>query len=285
MLGEAPRWHDGRLYVSDMNAEEVIAIDFDGNRETVVAVPGRPSGLGWLPNGDMLVASMRDAALMRFNGTSLELVSSVAPTSPLVNDMVVSADGRAYVGGMPDLYALVGDGADGSAMDVTIPRERLYLVDAAAESCRIVAEDLDFPNGVAITPDGRLLIVAETMATRLLAFDIDADGSLANQRVWAQLGSMLPDGLCLDAEGCAWVAVPEPSEARGFWRVTEGGEIKDQRRTERCAVAVMLGGPEGTDLFMLEATSIAVEDMAQTYTRGNSRLLADKVDVPGAALP
>ena len=230
MLAEAPRWHDGRLYVSDFYAKEVVALDLDGARESIVSVPGQPSGLGWLPNGDMLVASMRDATVMRFDGSSLEPVTAV-DASPVLNDMVVSDDGRAYVGGMPDLYTSLGDGSGTTAVDIELESECLYLIEPGERGeegrSRTVASEVEFPNGAVITSDGRCLIVAETMAMRLLAFDIEADGSLTNRRVWADLG-LMPDGICLDAEGCVWVAVPHPPEAHGFVRVAEGGELKER---------------------------------------------------------
>jgi sugar lactone lactonase YvrE len=284
MFAEAPRWHDGRLYASDFYAQEVVAIDLDGRREQVVAVPQQPSGLGFLPGGDLLIASMRDASVLRFDGTTLQRIASVE-ASPVLNDMVVSPEGRAYVGGMPDLYAMLGEGAT-TATEITIAPEHLYLVEPGAPGeparQRIVASDIEFPNGAVITPDGRTLIVAETMGLRLTAFDIEADGSLANRRVWAELGHM-PDGICLDAEGCIWVAVPDPPGSQGFLRVAEGGEIKDRVASDRPAAAVELGGPDGHDLFLLEAKVIAVNEMAQASVRGNGRVRIARADVPGAA--
>lgn len=286
MLAEAPRWHDGRLYASDFYAAEVVALDLAGNRETIVTVPGQPSGLGWLPNGDLLIASMRDARVLRFDGESLEVVANLSGGSAVLNDMVVSAAGHAYVGGMPDLYSLLGDSSDATAVDLELAPQPLYLVlPAAADGVsryRVVTDGLDFPNGAVITPDGRCLIVAESMAMRLLAFDIEPDGSLGNRRVWADLGHM-PDGICLDAEGCVWVAVPHPPETQGLLRVAEGGEIRARFPTERAAVAVELGGPEGDDVFIVEASVVAVERLAEASVRGNARVSVGKTAVPGAA--
>ncbi len=283
MLGESPRWHDGRLYVSDMYAGEVLALDLDGNRKTVVAVPGRPGGLGWLPDGDLLVVSMRNAAVMRFDGAALHHVVTLG--SALLNDMVVAADGRAYVGGLPDIEALLADRPHpGAALE--LPPDNVYLVELGDEgaSHRIAADDVDLPNGAVITAEGRQLIVAETLGRRLLAFEIDEIGSLTNRRVWAELDFMA-DGICLDAEGCVWVAAPEPSDARGFWRVAEGGEIKERVASDRHAVAVMLGGPEGDHLFMLEASAMSVDRAAEIGVPGNSRVTVARVEVPGAGLP
>jgi len=280
MLAESPRWHDGRLYVSDFYANEVVALDLKGNREVVVTVPGQPGGLGWLPDGGLLIVSMRDATLLRFDGESLHLVTDLSSSSAVLNDMVVSPDGRAYVGGMPDLYALLSDGT--TAVDIELPRQPLYLVDPATGESRVAAGDVAFPNGAVITPDGRRLIVAETMGPRLLAFDIEPDGSLTNRRVWAELDSM-PDGICLDAAGCVWVAVPHPAEEQGFIRVAEGGEITERIPSEWAAVAVELGGPDGEDLFMVEARVLAVERMAEASVRGNARVSVGKAAVPGCS--
>jgi len=278
MLAEAPRWHDGRLYASDFYAKEVVAIDLDGDREVIAVVPGQPGGLGWSPRGELLIVSMRDATVLRFDGGSLGAVADLSSSSAVLNDMVVSANGHAYVGGMPDLYSLLSEGV--TAVDVELPPQPLYMVDAGSGQSRIAADDIAFPNGAVITPDGRCLIVAETMGLRLLAFDIAPDGTLSNRRVWAELGRM-PDGICLDAEGCIWVAVPHPPEDQGVLRVAEGGEITDRIATEWSAVAVELGGPDGEDLFMVEARVLAVERMAEACVRGNARVSVGKVPVPG----
>jgi sugar lactone lactonase YvrE len=279
MVGECPRWHDGRLVVSDMYGEEVVAIGLDGSRETVVAVPGRPSGTGFLPNGDLLVVSMEEAAVLRFDGTSLTRVAA-AEASPLLNELVV-ADGRAYAGGMPDIAALLA-GREHPGAGLVMPTENLYLLEDG--SLRVVADGIDFPNGLVIAADGGTLVVAETLGRRLTAFDVQADGSLANRRVWAELDFMA-DGICLDAEGCIWVAAPEPADRRGFWRVAEGGEIMDRVPTERHAVAVMLGGPARDHLFMLDAAVLNVLEPDTMRVPGNGRVLVGRADVPGAGLP
>jgi sugar lactone lactonase YvrE len=272
MVGECPRWHDGRLYVSDMYGGEVVAIGLDGSRETVVAVPGRPAGTGFLPDGSLLVVSVEDAAVLRSDGTTL----AETDESPLLNELVV-ADGRAYVGGMPDIAALLAGGEHPGA-GLVMPTENLYLLEDGA--LRVVADGIDFPNGMAVTPDGGTLVVAETLGRRLTAFDVEADGSLANRRVWAELDFMA-DGICLDAEGCVWVAAPEPADRRGFWRVAEGGEIRDRVPSERHAVAVGLGGPERDHLFMLDAAVLNVLEPDTMCVPGNGRVLVGRADVPG----
>jgi sugar lactone lactonase YvrE len=276
MYAEAPRWHDGRLYVSDFYAQEVVAVGLDGSRESVVSVPQQPSGLGWLPDGDLLIASMKDAGVLRFDGASLEPVATLSPAT-WVNDMVVSAEGRAYVGGMPNFDALLADGR--RLVEVEFPRVELHLVEPDG-SARVVADGLHSPNGAAITPDGRTLILAESLTQRLLAFDIEPDGSLAGRRVWAELDGY-PDGICLDAEGCVWVAFVYPPEAHGFVRVAEGGEVVDRVSTDRAAVAVALGGPDGDDLFMVETAVVALDE-PEVHVRGNSRVRVGRTDVPAA---
>jgi len=286
MFAESPRWREGRLYLSDFYANEVVSLNLDGSRDVVVKVLGQPSGLGWLPNGDMLIAAMRDANVLRFDGNSLECVATARATSPMLNDMVVAASGRAYVGGTPDLYAMLRPGSGRTIDELKLPREHLYVVEPQTGSgpfrCAIAASELNIPNGMAITPDGQSLIVAETMANRLIAFDIQGDGSLANRRVWADLGEM-PDGICLDAEGCVWVAIPDPPEAQGFCRIAEGGEIMERLETDRSAIAVELGGDDGHDLFLVEAKVAAIARAAEARVRGNARVRVGKVDVPGAA--
>lgn len=266
---EGPRWHDGRLFFSDMHAHEVVAVDLNGCRETIVQVPQRPSGLGFLADGGMLVVSMVDRRLLRFDGTRLEPVAELGGMATFhCNDMVVDASGRAYVGNFGfDLYA-------GEA-----PRATCLVLVSADGQARVVADDLMFPNGTVITADGRTLIIAESFATRLTAFDIAADGSLSHRRVWATL-PVVPDGICLDAEGCVWVANPMPPG--GFVRVAEGGEIKDRiDLDDRAGFACMLGGPQRRTLFLLEAFSGDPEKSLP----GNGRIRTVEVDVPGAGLP
>ncbi len=243
---EGPRWHEGKLFFSDMHADAVISVDLDGNTETIVEVPAQPSGLGWLPDGRLLVVSMTDRRLMRLDSGGLSEVADISTLASYhCNDMVVDAQGRAYIGnfgsdhetGSPDPAELVLVETDGRA--------------------RVVADDLVFPNGVVITPDGLTLVVAETFAARLSAFDIESDGSLSNRRVWAQLQGAVPDGICLDAEGAIWVASPT---SRSFLRVLEGGEVTDSIEVQQMAIACMLGGPDGRTLFMLTSESTKREE-------------------------
>ena len=209
---EGPRWRDGKLWVSDMHDDRVLAVDLAGRRETVVEVPGQPSGLGWLPDGRLLIVSMTDRRLLRLDAAGLSVVADLSGVATFhCNDMVVDAHGRAYVGnfgydfeaGMPPRAATLA----------------LVLPDGTVH---VAADDLAFPNGTVLTPDGRTLIVAESFAARLTAFDVAADGTLSRRRIWAALEGAVPDGICLDAEGAIWVASPLSKEVL---RVREGGEV------------------------------------------------------------
>ncbi len=269
---EGPRWRDGWLWFSDMHEPAVMRVNLSGLLEVVVEVPGRPSGLGWLPDGRLLIVSMTDRRLVTLeaDGSLAEYadLSSVATSD--CNDMVVDERGRAYVGNFgSELADLVNAPAPAA----------LALVDAERR-VRAVAKDLLFPNGSVITPDGRTLIVGESFGARLTAFDIAPDGSLDNRRVWAEAGGLLPDGCCLDAEGGIWVA--SPSDAREVLRVVEGGDITHRLRSDRTPSACMLGGDDRRTLFVCTAGS---PDPVQAVARREGAIETVRVDVPGAGLP
>ncbi len=267
---EGPRWRDGRLWFSDMHAQEVVAVTPGGEREVVARVPGNPSGLGWLPDGRLLIVSMEDRRLLRreADGSLVEHADLSALATGRCNDMIVDASGRAYVGHFGfDLHARAGF------------QEASLLAVAPDGQAAVAAPALRFPNGAVITPDGGTLVVAETFGRRLTAFDIGDDGALSNRRVWAELG-VPPDGICLDAEGCIWVAVPRPG---GFLRVAEGGDVRARVDLEGWGgYACMLGGEEGRTLFLLEALTATPEEMSG---RGNGRIRTMEVDAPRAGLP
>jgi len=212
-FGEGPRWRDGSLWFSDMHAYEVVKVDLEGRRETVVGVPNWPSGLGWLPDGDLLIVSMTDRRLLRWDGRSLaEHADLTELASYHCNDMVVDGAGRAYVGNF---------GFDLHENKQPKPAE-LICVEPSGEA-RVVADEVLFPNGTVITPDGKTLIVGESWAARLTAFDVRPDGDLANRRVWAELpDGAVPDGICLDSNNGIWSASPSTNECL---RQVEGGEI------------------------------------------------------------
>jgi len=265
---ESPRWHEGALWFSDMHARQVMKLDLDGRAELVVEVPNDPSGLGWLPDGRLLVVSMQDRRLLRLDPDGLHAVADLsACTSFHCNDMVVDDQGRAYVGNFG--FDLHGGG--------TPTETNLALVRPGGE-IEVVARQLLFPNGTVITPDGGTLIVGESFGARLTAFDIAPDGTLSNRRIWAQLEKAVPDGICLDAEGGIWLASPVSAEVL---RVREGGEVTDRVSVETQAFACMLGGPERRTLFICTA---ADSDPAKTDSR-SGRIESVEVEVPGAGLP
>jgi len=240
VFGESPRWRDGRLWFSDMGAQHVAAVDLQGNSEVVASVPATPMGTGWLPDGRLLVVSSMDGRLLR-----REPDGSLATHADLTglgehpwSDMVVDDRGNAYVGN-------VGfDFPDGAFAPGTIA---LVTPDGAA---RQVADGVAFPNGMAVAPDNSLLIVAESYANRLTAFDIAADGGLSNRRVWADVGDGVPDGICLDAEDAVWYGdVPN----RRCVRVREGGEVLQTVDLDRGCFACVLGGEDRRTLFLMAA--------------------------------
>ena len=266
---EGPRWRERKLWFSDFYTHRVLTVDLDGRAETIVEVPQRPSGLGWTRSGELLVVSMLDRRLLRFDGKRLHLVADLSSlaTGPC-NDMVVDAAGRAYVGNF---------GYDRHAGEA----ERTTCIARIDPDGRVVraADDLVFPNGMVLSPDGKTLIVAETFAHRLTAFDVAADGTLAKRRVFADTPGCFPDGICLDAEGAVWVA-----NARGdrVQRFLQGGRVAQSVATPgRNSYACMLGGPARRTLFILTNTGSGPA-MAQ---KRDGRIETIEVDVPGAGLP
>jgi len=242
-FGEGPRWHENRLYFSDMHDNTVYAVDTSGNMETIVKLEGdEPSGLGWLPDGRMLIVSMRNRKLLALDGGALTEFADLSDIATYhCNDMVTDREGRSYVGNFGyDLHS-----------NAEFQKAALILVhpDGTTE---LAAEDLSFPNGTVITPDGKTLIVGESFGARLTAFDITPDGSLANRREWAKMDGAVPDGICLDEAGGIWVASPVSNEAL---RVIEGGEVTDRVKIDNQAYACMLGGQDGKTLFIMTSKS------------------------------
>jgi len=266
---EGPRWHEGRLWFSDMHRQRVLSVDLSGQPEEQAVVEGRPSGLGWLPDGRLLVVSMWDRKLLRQEPEGLVLHADLSGLASYhCNDMVVDAKGRAYVGNF-------GFDLDGGAEPRTA---ELIRVDADG-SAQVVARDLAFPNGSVLTPDGRTLVVGESFGARLTAFDVAEDGSLRNRRIWAQLEGAVPDGICLDAEGAIWVASPVSNQVL---RVREGGAVTRRIPVARMAIACMLGGPDRRTLFVLSAETTNPEKAARL---GSGRIEITRVEVPGAGRP
>lgn len=269
-FAEGPRWHEGRLYFSDMHAHEVVAMTPGGARETIYAADGAVSGLGWLPDGRMLVVSVEDLRLLRQEPDGSVSVHADLSTvaTYYANDMVVDAQGRAYVGNVGYRF-----------LEREKPKPaRLARVDPDG-SVHEAATDMMLANGSVITPDGKTLIVGESAGARLTAFDIAEDGSLANRRIWASISNGTPDGISLDAQGAIWIASPFTGE---FLRVLEGGEIADRIGVNRMAIACMLGGEDRRTLYAITSESASPE---KCRTRRDSRIEAYRIDVPGAGLP
>ena len=269
MFGEGPRWHDGSLWVSDMLGKAIYKIGLDGKKEKVAEVSGSPSGLGWLPDGRMLAVSMVDGVVLVFeDGCSTVYADLNSITGGTPNDMIVDRNGRAYVGNAGcNLFA----GLDPNPTN-------LMLIDS--DGVRQVADDLVFPNGMAISPDGKTLLVAETFAHQLTAFTIERDGSLSDRRVFAELPDRTPDGICLDAEGAVWASSPETSEVV---RVCDGGEITHSISLGgRFAAACVAGGPDRRTLFVVSS-----DTTPEKFVRGEStcRIEAYNIDIPGAGAP
>ncbi len=251
-FGEGPRWHQGKLWFSDFYDHAVKTVDMAGNVETKVVIDDQPSGLGWLPDGRLLIVAMRQRAVLRLEYDALVVHADLSDVATFhCNDMTVDSVGRAYVGNFGfDLDAAITGGNFAAAL-AEYQGAAIALVEPHGH-VRVAASALRFPNGMVISPDGGTLVVAESLGRRLTAFDVGIDGTFTNQRVWAELGDVVPDGICLDAEGAVWVA--DAASARCV-RVAEGGEILQEIATTRTCYACMLGGPDGRTLFMLTAES------------------------------
>ena len=270
VMGESPRWHDGRLWVCDWGAREILAITPGGRADVVVAdAPALPFCIDWLPDGRLLVVDGRGGRLLRreADGTFATHADLTAVAAPPWNDIVVDTSGNAYVGATgfdfpggefaPGLIALVTPGG----------------------AVRTVADGVAFPNGIAIAGDGRTLILAESYGNRLTAWDIAADGSLSGRRVWADLGDGVPDGICVDAEGAVWYAdVPN----RCCVRVREGGEVLARVGLDRGGFACMLGGADGTTLFAVASEWRGSAAIAQDRT---GQVVAVAAPAPHAGRP
>jgi sugar lactone lactonase YvrE len=278
-FGEGPRWHAGRLWFSDFYDHAVKSVDESGQVRTELEIDDQPSGLGWLPDGRLLVVAMHRRQLLRVDPDGVKVHAEISGVATHhTNDMVVDASGRAYVGNFGfDLdRELKARGVE--SVLASHPTAKLARVDPDGR-VHVAAEDLHFPNGCVITADGRTLIVAETLAMRLTAFDIAPDGALSNRRVWANLGMRAPDGICLDANGHVWIANAIAPECVLF---APGGEIIETVRTTQPSFACMLGGADRRTLYAMTAPS-SLPDIVSQSRQG--RIETARVATPGAGIP
>jgi sugar lactone lactonase YvrE len=275
--GESPRWHERKLWFSDIFGKKVMNVDFSGKAESVVDVPNLPSGLGWLPDGRLLIVS-GDGRILRQDPSGLSAVTDLSKLAVGINDMVVDHKGRAYVGSY---------GYDVRSYKPDQEVEAWITLVTPEGDVRVVADKMICPNGMVITSDGNMLIAADTFAKQLVAFNIEEDGSLTGRRVWAYMEAG-PDGICIDAEGAIWAATPNRGEVI---RLREGGEVTHRIKVSTTPLACMLGGPERRTLFIvtvdahndLDVDTLSNPEAAQ-IKRG-SRIEVVDVEVPGAGLP
>jgi sugar lactone lactonase YvrE len=272
VFGEQPRWHEDRLWFSDWGTQEVIAVDPEGNSEVILQAPSFPLCVDWLPDGRLLVVSSREGLLLRREPDgSLVTHGDLTGVSdpPAGNELVVDGRGNAYVN---------GGGFDLMAGEEFAPG--IVALVTPDGSARQVADGIEFPNGMLVTPDDSTLIVAESYAKRLTAFDIAADGGLSNRRVWADLDDGVPDGICMDAENAVWYAdVPN----RRCVRVREGGEVLHTIELDRGCFACALGGPDRRTLFMMATEWNGPANMFDGPRTG--QVLTVRAAAPGAGRP
>ena len=268
-FGEGPRWRDGQLWYSDFFQHRVYTVTTDGQQETILDLgEEQPSGLGWLPDGDLLVVGMLGRRILRYDGTEVTVHAELGHIATShCNDMVVDRRGNAYVGNFGFDYG-AGHAPAGAALALARPDG----------STLAVAEDLQFPNGAVITPDGTTLVVGETFGGRYSAFTVGTDGTLSDRRIWAEVPGRMPDGCCLDAAGGIWFADAIRPEVV---RVVEGGAITDTIEVPQRAFACMLGGDQGTTLFVITAPS----DPESGLRPGQGAVWAVEVDFQHAGLP
>ena len=296
-FGEGPRWHENKLWFSDFYSHKVMTLDENNSLETVCEVPSQPSGLGWLPNGDLLIVSMLDRKILRFSEGSISVHADLSEyVAHKCNDMVVGRDGTAYVGNF-------GMGDAGESLNST------HLMIVKSDGTVLKGPDnLLFPNGTVITEDGKNLIIAETLGAKLTSFDIEDNGELTNRKLWARTSPLfslliikflsslgfdlskvdfskysknlhVPDGICLDEKIGIWIASPT---TKAVVRIEKGGNITDTINTPKGAFACMLGGKERKTLYVIISNSSDPEE-AQASPEGEIHSI--EVEIPGVGKP
>jgi sugar lactone lactonase YvrE len=271
VIGESPRWHEDRLWFSNWGTQEIVAVDLEGNSEVMVRVPTTiPFSIDWLPDGRLLVTAGPEGRLLRQepDGSLVDHVDMSGLGFAGLNEIVVDGRGNIYVNGGCDFNPGEGKAPGGIA---------LVTPDG---SVRQVADEIAFPNGMVVTPDNSTLIISESFAGRLTAFDIAADGRLSNRRVWAD--GVGPDGICIDAEDAIWTGVGQMGEHL-VGRVREGGEVLERIKLDRDCFACMLGGEDGKTLFMVAAEWRGLEHMFDEPHTG--QVVTARAPAPGAGWP
>lgn len=265
---EAPRWHDGRLWLVDAFARTLISVTAEGTAEVACVLNGVPAGLGFLPGGEAVVTDMHGRSLVQWAGGEPRTYADLSALTGTIDDMVIGQAGRAYVGDLGfDLKSGIRHG----------PLGRIVLVEPGREP-RIVADGLNFPNGIALSADGRHLVVAETNGDCLARYNVGADGSLTFACRFGQ--GRAPDGVCMDCEQAAWVSL---LDEHAFVRIAPDGRVLDRVEAPgRRAVACVLGGEDRRTLFCV---SMQTDHNAPAGQRNRSRVDAVHVEVPGAGYP
>jgi len=269
-FGESPRWHKGRLWFANWVVQDVVALNYDGSTEIITKAPSFPFSIDWLPDGRLLVIQGRERILqlMEYDGLMVNH-ASLDGIAGSCNEIVVDGRGNIYINGSGPHPAPGQQFAPGVIALVT-----------PDGTVKQVANEIAFPNGMAITPDNSTLIIAESHGKRLSAFNIEADGTLSNRRIWADLGTGTPDGICIDAEGAVWYAdVPN----KCCVRVREGGEVLQTISVDRGCFACMLGGDDRKTLYILAAEWHGFEKMFDKTRTGV--LLSVQAQVPGVGHP
>jgi sugar lactone lactonase YvrE len=274
-MAESPRWHDGRLWFSNWGTDEIVAVDLDGTSE-VIGPGGRGAGwaTNWLPDGRMLITGP-ELVRVEPDGSRVRH-ADLGHLADGWSEITVEGRGNVYVDSInfdfADFNEVIASGQ---------PPGKIALVTAEGE-VREVAKDLAFPNGMVVTPDNGTLIVAESFARRLTAFDIRDDGSLTDRRVWADVTG---DGICLDADGAVWTSEVGPGDSGVVQRVREGGDVLDRIELDRPCYACMLGGEDGRTLFMVVAKWFGPERMDELIAARTGQILTARVGVPHAGWP
>jgi sugar lactone lactonase YvrE len=262
-MGESPRWHQGRLWFADWGAQQIISVDAAGHSEVMMDTHlDLPFSIDWLPDGRLLLVAGRESLILRkeSDGTIVTHADLRSISDMGWNEIVVDQHGRAYVNGGPGIVAMVN--ADGSA--------------------RQVADNIAFPNGMAITSDNKTLIIAESHGKRLTAFDIDSDGGLSHRRGWADLIDGFPDGICIDTDNAVWYAdVPN----KRCVRVREGGEVLQTVSVDRGCFACMLGGTDGKTLFIVATEWRGMAQMAAVAAERTGMILTAQAPAAAAGCP